>query len=72
MAGAATAKEPVDAQAPCQSLPRLRASGSAGAPPPLPLPGAAQLLTCVPPGARITLRLRRTWSASTCGACCGR
>jgi hypothetical protein len=46
IAEAATAKEPVDEEAPCQSLPRLRASGPAGAPPPLPLPSAAQLLNC--------------------------
>jgi hypothetical protein len=45
MAEAATAKEVVDEETTCQSLPRLRASGPAGAPVSLPVPGAAQLLT---------------------------
>jgi hypothetical protein len=42
---ALTAQEPVDVQTRCQPLPRLRASGPAGAPVPLPFPDAAQLLT---------------------------
>ncbi len=49
MAEAATAKEVVDAETTCQSLPRLRASGPAGAPVLLPVPGAAQLLTLASP-----------------------
>ena len=49
MAEAATAKEVVDAETTCQSLPRLRASGPAGAPVSLPVPGAAQLLTLASP-----------------------
>ena len=49
MAEAATAKELVDEKAPCQSLPRLRASGSAGAPVSFPVLGAAQLLTLALP-----------------------
>jgi hypothetical protein len=42
---AATEKEPADEEAECKSLPSLRASGLAGAPSPLPVPGAAELLT---------------------------
>ena len=49
MAEAATAKEVVDEETTCQSLPRLRASGPAGAPVSLPVPGAAQLLTLASP-----------------------
>src|SRR5262245_49575930 len=45
MAEAMTEKEPVDEKADCQSLPYLRTSGPARAPPSLPVPGAAQLLT---------------------------
>jgi hypothetical protein len=45
MAEATTEKEPINEKAHCQPLPRLRASGPAGASSPLPLPGAAQLLT---------------------------
>jgi hypothetical protein len=44
MTEAATAKEVVDEETTCQSLPRLRVSGPAGAPVSLPMPGAAQLL----------------------------
>ena len=44
MAEAATAKEVVDEETTCQSLPRLRASGPAGAPVSLPVPGATELL----------------------------
>jgi hypothetical protein len=50
MAKAMTEKEPSDAQADRQSLPRLRPSGSAGAFSPLPMPGAAQL--SIPPSSR--------------------
>jgi hypothetical protein len=49
MAEAATATEVVDEETTCQSLPRLRASGPAGAPVSLPVPGAAQLLTLASP-----------------------
>ena len=41
MAEATTEKEPINEKADCQPLPRLRASGPAGASSPLPLPGAA-------------------------------
>ena len=46
---AATAKEVVDDETTHQSFPRLRASGLAGAPVSLPMPGAAQLLTHTSP-----------------------
>jgi hypothetical protein len=49
-AQAATAKERIDEETTGQSLPRLRASGPARAPPPLPLPGAPQLLIRSFPG----------------------
>jgi hypothetical protein len=49
LAEAPTAQEVVDEEATCQSLPRLRASGTAGAPASIPVPGAAQLLTLPPP-----------------------
>jgi hypothetical protein len=48
MAAAITEKELIDEKAVCQSLPRLQASGPAGASSPLPLSGAAQLLTLSP------------------------
>ena len=44
MAEATTEKEPINAKANGQYLPRLRVSGTAGASSPLPLSGAAQLL----------------------------
>jgi hypothetical protein len=44
-AEATTEKEPDNEEADCKSSPSLRASGPAGAPSPLPMPGAAKLLT---------------------------
>jgi hypothetical protein len=49
MAEAATAEEVVDEETTCQSVLRLRASGPAGTPVSLPVPGAAQLLTLASP-----------------------
>ena len=49
MAEAATAEEVVDEDTTCQSVLRLRASGPAGTPVSLPVPGAAQLLTLASP-----------------------
>jgi hypothetical protein len=49
MAEATTAEEVVDEDTTCQSLPRLRASGPAGAPVSIPMLGAAQLLTLASP-----------------------
>jgi len=45
MGEAATEKEPIDAQADCQSPPSFRASGPAGTASPLPVSGATELLT---------------------------
>jgi hypothetical protein len=45
MAEATTAKEPINEKTDDQSLPRLRLPGLARASSPLPLPGAAELLT---------------------------
>jgi hypothetical protein len=49
MTEAAPEKELADEEAERKSLPSLRASGLAGAPSPLPLPGAAELLTLSSP-----------------------
>ena len=49
LAEATTAEEVVDEDTTCQSLPRLRASGPAGAPVSLPILGAPQLLTLTSP-----------------------
>jgi hypothetical protein len=59
MTEAATEKEPADEEAECKSLPSLRASGLAGAPSPLPEPGAAELLTLSSP---FSLKKPLPWS----------
>ena len=64
MAEAATAEEVVDEETTCQSLPLLRASGPAGAPMSLPVPGAAQLLTLASPvSLAVSLGVAGAWPA---------